>query len=199
MRHNMRMNEIFSIQSVLSRIRELETLLEPKMTPTPVATSGQEALSFQDYMGLKEEQGLASSPAISPIQSKIAIESHKNGLDPNLVKAVIQTESNFNPNAVSPKGAQGLMQLMPGTAKILGVENPMDPMENIEGGTKFLADMMNQFQDRKLAVAAYNAGPNAVKRFNGIPPYKETQDYVQKVEKLLSEKKEINPASLNNL
>ena len=194
----MRVNDIPSVQSVLTRIRELETLLEPKITTPSAPTIGQETKSFQDYMDQKEDQILANLPVTSPIQSKIAIESHKNGLDPQLVQAVIQTESNFNPNAVSPKGAQGLMQLMPSTAKMLGVENPMDPMENIEGGTKFLADMMNQFQDRKLAIAAYNAGPNAVKRYNGVPPYKETQDYVQKIEKLLSEKKDINPASLNN-
>ncbi|MBI5574337.1 MAG: lytic transglycosylase domain-containing protein, partial [Elusimicrobia bacterium] len=105
----------------------------------------------------------------------------KYNLDPAFVKAVIEAESNFNPNDVSCKGAVGLMQLMPRTADGLKV-NPNDVEKNIEGGTKYLNYMYEKFDDPKLALAAYNAGPNAVKKYGKkIPPYKETQNYVEKV------------------
>ncbi|WP_300497719.1 lytic transglycosylase domain-containing protein, partial [uncultured Methylophaga sp.] len=99
-----------------------------------------------------------------------------------LVRAVIHAESAFNAKALSKKGAQGLMQLMPGTAKDLGVTNAFDVQQNIEGGVKYLAGLLNTFDgDIKLATAAYNAGPGAVKRFKGIPPYAETEVYVERV------------------
>lgn len=102
-------------------------------------------------------------------------------VDPRLVAAVAQTESGGNQEAVSPAGAVGVMQLMPETAEGLGV-NPYDKRQNIEGGTKYLRQMMDTFGgDVQKAVAAYNAGPQAVKEYNGIPPYRETQDYVNKV------------------
>ena len=113
---------------------------------------------------------------------KLILRSARNHrVEPALVKAVIAAESNFKATAVSRVGAQGLMQLMPKTAESLGVENSFHPADNVEGGTRYLRDMLDRFGDMKRALAAYNAGPDAVDRFRGIPPYRETQDYVSKV------------------
>jgi soluble lytic murein transglycosylase len=118
----------------------------------------------------------------SQFEPHIRLTCLRHGLDSNLVKAVIRAESGFNANAVSPKGAMGLMQLMPDTSRDLGVLNPFDPLENIDGGSRYLRLMLNRFNnDLQLALAAYNAGPEAVARHGGIPPYDETQVYVQRV------------------
>jgi soluble lytic murein transglycosylase len=111
----------------------------------------------------------------------IGLTAREHEIEPALVKAVIAAESNFDPEAVSHKGAQGLMQLMPVTANRLGVEDPLRPTENVRGGTRYLRLMLDRYGDVERAVAAYNAGPAAVDRYGGVPPYPETQDYVRRV------------------
>ena len=114
----------------------------------------------------------------------VALNASRTSLEPDLVKAVIQVESSFNSRARSPKGAMGLMQIMPGTAGMYSISDPYDPAQNIGVGTKYLRRMLDTFGSLELALAAYNAGPAAVKRFGGVPPYPETRAYIEKVMRL---------------
>jgi soluble lytic murein transglycosylase-like protein len=117
-----------------------------------------------------------------PYQSLITAAAKKYGLDPALLAGIVKQESNFNPTARSPVGAKGLTQLMDSTARGLGVTDPFDPAQSLDGGARFLSGLLTQFHgDQTLAVAAYNAGPAAVKKFGGIPPYEETRTFVPKV------------------
>ena len=134
---------------------------------------------------IEEVNSIAKINTTSPkdeILDYIKEASNKYGVEEKLIKALINQESAFNPNAVSSAGAKGLMQLMPETAKDLGVKNVFNPKENIEGGVKYLKQMLDRYNGNKiLALAAYNAGPGAVDRYSGIPPYKETQNYVKSI------------------
>jgi hypothetical protein len=119
--------------------------------------------------------------AESAYDNLILISARQHRVEPALVKAVIAAESNFRPDAVSRVVAQGLMQLMPATAASLGVEDAFHPRENVDGGTRYLRAMLDRYGDVRRALAAYNAGPRAVDRYDGIPPYRETRNYVIRV------------------
>jgi len=129
--------------------------------------------------------GAGVEPGGVPYWDEIAKAAGVWGVDPDLVRAVIEVESAFEPRALSAKGAMGLMQLMPATARQYGVADPFDPRANIEAGTKHLRSLLDRY-DLSLALAAYNAGPGAVDRFGGVPPYRETKDYVRRVMSRLS-------------
>jgi len=124
---------------------------------------------------------------ISKLDSKqfdpiISDASKKYGLEAPLIKAVIKAESDFDPNAISHKGARGLMQIMPMNYRLLNVENPFDPHQSIDAGARYLRDMMDRYNGKlNLSLAAYNAGPGAVDRHGGVPPYQETEEYIERV------------------
>jgi soluble lytic murein transglycosylase-like protein len=123
----------------------------------------------------------AADKSVAPTRKMIDDAARRHGLPEPFVHSVVAAESAYNERAVSPKGAMGLMQLMPGTAKTYGVD-PADPSQNIEGGVAYLRDLLIKYNgDANLALAAYNAGPGAVQKYNGVPPYRETQNYVSKV------------------
>ena len=127
---------------------------------------------------------------ISNIDSAVSHASDQTQLDPDLIASVIHAESGFNPNAVSRKGAQGLMQLMPKTASNLGVANPFDPVANVEGGSRYLRELLDRYDSNLVkALAAYNAGPQRVEEYNGVPPYRETQAYVAGIVRDFNRKK----------
>jgi hypothetical protein len=159
-----------------------------RATPPVTAHSGERLLSG-DRASLRifsrVTQGVPREPIRNLFPDLYADEidraSSDHEVDPALVRAVIHAESAFNPYAVSPKGARGLMQLMPATARMLGVKNSFSPESNIRGGTKYLAQLLKRFRNEAHAIAAYNAGEVPVNKYNGVPPYSETREYVRRV------------------
>jgi soluble lytic murein transglycosylase len=133
---------------------------------------------LRDNLGPGSKYRAPHSRAYDPL---IGDAAKSEGIPPALVKAVIAAESAFDSDAVSHKGAQGLMQLMPDTAEEMGIENPLEPAQNVRGGASYLRSMIDRYGDLGRALAAYNAGPTAVDRYGGIPPFQETQDYVDRV------------------
>ena len=143
--------------------------------PEPAASTGPEAEADSESQSTDVLES-------TPYGEIIAAVSEAHGVDPMLVRALIQVESNYRPRARSPKGAMGLMQLMPSTAREYKVRNPFDPKANIEAGIKHLKSLIDRFAGKvELGLAAYNAGEGAVKKFNGVPPYRETRNYVSKI------------------
>ncbi|MCG8606984.1 transglycosylase SLT domain-containing protein [bacterium] len=139
-------------------------------------------LSLSDYRAEAIRRRSVNHAPTAWDRSIIEHAAARYDLDPKLIESVIKVESNFRPNAVSKKGAVGLMQLMKNTATELGVQNRFDPRQNVFGGAKYLKDLITRFDSNlELALSAYNAGPTAVEKYKGIPPYQETQDYVKKV------------------
>lgn len=138
-----------------------------------------ELLRTQEYAA---PSAMGAGAGAGNLEELIRAAAAENDIDENLLRAVIKTESNFNPAATSPKGAMGLMQLMPGTARMYGVANPYDASENLNAGSRHLRMLLDSYDGNvKNALAAYNAGQKAVETYNGVPPYKETQNYVTKI------------------
>ena len=175
-----------SIASVTERIGLLRGLTQPLPTPAPTGT---QSTGFAAH--LTSAQGAAAPAAASTpaaggataYDDLITASATRNGVDPALLKGLIRQESNFDPNAGSPAGARGLAQLMPSTAASLGVGDPTNPAAAIEGGARYLREQLDSFGGSvPLALAAYNAGPAAVTRAGGVPPFAETRHYVQQVQ-----------------
>jgi soluble lytic murein transglycosylase-like protein len=209
-----------SVASVTARVAQLEALLgvgptaAPAAAPKTPSTSGSSsdfaarlasvtepsattapAASATGATGATGAAGAAGTGAKTPYAAEIDAAAKKYNVDPALLRGLIRQESNFNPNAGSPAGARGLTQLMPGTAAALGVD-PSVPAQAIEGGAKYLRQQLDKFGNKpELALAAYNAGPGAVSRYGGIPPYAETQNYVRKVMAYAAEYRQAAPAA----
>jgi soluble lytic murein transglycosylase-like protein len=178
-----------SVEAAVARVSQIQQLLSQASGAQPVAAPAADSTSFQAQL---QQASATAAPASATtgagsdvsgqFSDLINSAAQKYGVDPALLKGLIRQESNFNPNAKSPAGAAGLVQLMPGTAAALGVTNPLDPAQAIEGGAKYLSQQLKAFgNDPRKALAAYNAGPGAVQRYGGVPPYAETQNYVRSV------------------
>lgn len=193
-----------SIDAAISRISQIQAMLSAGLAPAPVQQK-QPSTTFSTALATAQganttfasaatatptaattataATGASELPAGTPYAAEITAAAKANGVDPALLAGLVKQESGFKPDAGSPAGARGLTQLMPATAAGLGVDNVLDPVQNLNGGAKYLKQQLDAFGgDVALALAAYNAGPGAVKRFGGIPPYAETQNYVRIVQ-----------------
>jgi len=194
-----------SIEAVMSRMNQIQSMLATGATPAPAPQQKPASTSFSSQLATAQGGTFASAAAAgtpatttttataatgaselpkgTPYAAEITAAAKANGLDPALLAGLVKQESGFKPDAGSHAGARGLTQLMPATAAGLGVTNVLDPVQNLNGGAKYLKQQLDAFNgDTALALAAYNAGPGAVKRFGGIPPYAETQNYVRIVQ-----------------
>jgi soluble lytic murein transglycosylase-like protein len=189
-----------SVDAVIARVNELQLMIGgvapsapspastafasqlASATAAPAATTATAATATATATPMAAT-GTSELPADVPYGAEITAAAKKYGLDPALLAGLVKQESGFNPNAGSPAGARGLTQLMPGTAAGLGVTNVLDPAQSLEGGAKYLRQQLDAFGgDVTRALAAYNAGPGAVQRYGGVPPYAETQNYVRAVQ-----------------
>jgi len=179
------LSAIQSVSRVMERVSQIETQLGLRRSaqavkPEPAKTDKLQAVNKQGFEELFQKELKNSAPGKN-YNAAIRTAAAKYGVDPRLVSAVAEAESGFNQESVSHAGAVGVMQLMPDTAAQMGV-NPYDAEQNIDGGTRYLSQMLETFGgDVRKAVAAYNAGPQAVKKYGGVPPYSETQAYVNTV------------------
>jgi soluble lytic murein transglycosylase-like protein len=193
-----------SAAAAVARVSEIEAMLAASsgaQAPAPVTGP---SFDQQLMQASASGPGVVSAPATAPLpgasggdgpfKAEIDAAAAKYGVDPALLRGLIRQESNFNPNAGSPAGAQGLCQLMPGTAAALGCTNVHDPAQNIDAGARYLRQQLDAFGgDVSKALAAYNAGPGAVKRYGGVPPYAETQNYVRQVQAYADEYRRQSP------
>lgn len=177
-----------SFAEILARVGKRADAL-PALAPPPIRPLAQRSLLLQSSalrLGAashaREAGSSATTLASIPFSNLIIPTARKHGVSPELAAAVVKAESGFNPLAQSRAGAKGLMQLMDGTARSLGLSNVFDPAQNLDGGIRFLSSLLRRYDgNTRLALAAYNAGPGAVETYGGVPPYKETTDYVARV------------------
>lgn len=175
---------IEGLNGILRQVSDLNKHIDDiKKMPDQVEQDAKKSVeeSIPEFDQVFEEKMNQSNLKNQSIDQYLRKVSRSKGVDESLVRAVIQTESNFEPGARSQDGAIGLMQLMPETARELGIDNPENPRENIKGGVEYLGKMMDKYDSLEEALAAYNAGPEAVDRHGGVPPFDETQNYVKKV------------------
>lgn len=165
------------LEAVKARIEEIRRRF-PELEPPAMRPSADRGVSFGEALRTAQRGRTVTCP--QELEPMIAAAAEKHGVSPALVKAVIRAESGFNPRSTSSVGALGLMQLMPGTARALGVD-PLDAAQNIEGGTRYLKQQLDRFGSVDLALAAYNAGPGNVVHYGGAPPFAETRRYVDQV------------------
>ncbi|MDQ8045214.1 MAG: lytic transglycosylase domain-containing protein [Solirubrobacteraceae bacterium] len=169
---------------IASRIAQIQQMAQQLGLDTGASSTGfQSALdSASSTSGATNVSSVSTPVSGTPYASEINAAAQKYGIDPSLLAGLVKQESGFNPNATSAVGAKGLTQLMPATAKSLGVTDPTDPAQSLDGGAHYLKEQLDRFGgDVTKAVAAYNAGPGAVQRYGGVPPYAETQNYVKNV------------------